>query len=73
MTKGKTTLDAFVKSGKIDACAVCQLPPSLRKQITVRKDGVNLATVSTWLRTLGFRITERQLAGHFRQGHERGK
>jgi hypothetical protein len=68
-----STLDAFVKADRQKTCPVCKLPPAIRKQIVERKEGVNLAMVSTWLKTLNFRCTERQLSGHFRQGHDRGK
>lgn len=68
-----STLEDFVATERQKACAVCKLPPAVRKQIRERKEGVNLQQVSTWLRTLGHRITERQLSGHFRTGHERGK
>jgi hypothetical protein len=67
-----STLDAFVKTERQKTCPVCKLPPAVKKQIIERKEGVNLSQVSAWLKTLGTRITERQLSGHFRQGHDRG-
>lgn len=73
MSKKQTTLDTFLKQQKLNACLVCKLPPQVRKQIVGRQPEVNLLSVSVWLKTIGHRITERQLAGHYRAGHERGR
>jgi hypothetical protein len=65
------TLDSFVATERQKACPACKLPPAVSKQIRERKEGVNLAQVSSWLKKLGYRVTERQLSGHFRQAHDR--
>lgn len=73
MSTKKPTLDAFLKKKKFDDCPICNLPAAVRKQIVGRPGETNLAVVSVWLKEIGYKITERQLSGHYRQGHERGK
>lgn len=71
MIMKKLSLDDYVKAERKKVCPVCKLPPGVKKEMAGRKSGVNLAMVGQWLRALGHRVTERQLAGHFRHGHGR--
>lgn len=68
----KRSLQQFAQAIRGKDCAVCQLPPTILRQIAARNHRtVPLSVVIEWLKEQGYALTEKQFMYHVRQKHGR--